>query len=127
MPTNRSPQQKLNDAVMYALKEGCFFPVPEPPEGAAVQELVQWGAMRNLHDAIAEFSAALDAKDAATPAEGGWRDVEIDPPSYGKRVEIFSPAYPKDDPMRVRIVSWVTKMTDATHWREIIEPQPKGE
>ncbi len=43
----------LRDAVLYALKEGCFFPVPQPTPGASVRELVQWGAMRNLHDAIA--------------------------------------------------------------------------
>jgi hypothetical protein len=48
-------QQRLNDAVLYALKEGCFFPVPEPRRGASVRELIQWGAMRNLHDAIADF------------------------------------------------------------------------
>lgn len=51
-------QQKLNDAVMYALREGCFFPVPEPQRGATTKELIQWGAMRNLHDAIAEFNRA---------------------------------------------------------------------
>lgn len=51
-------QTKLNRAVMYALKEGCFFPVPEPPKGATTRELIQWGAMRNLHDAIAEFNRA---------------------------------------------------------------------
>lgn len=51
-------QQKLNRAVMYALREGCFFPVPEPQKGASVEDLVKWGAMRGLHDAIAEFNRA---------------------------------------------------------------------
>lgn len=49
------PQQQLNDAVLYALKTGCFFPVPQPIPGATVEELIKWGAMRNLHDAIAAF------------------------------------------------------------------------
>ena len=59
-----SPQDWLNKAVMYALKEGCFFPVPEPPPGASVRVLVQWGAMRNLHNAIATFNRK-------EPAHGG--------------------------------------------------------
>ena len=46
-------QEALNDAVLYALKAGCFFPVKEPPSGAGPQKRVQWGAMRNLHQAIA--------------------------------------------------------------------------
>ncbi len=54
----RTPQQKLNEAVLYALRSGCFFPVPEPKPGATVEELVRWGAMRHLHDAIAEFYRA---------------------------------------------------------------------
>lgn len=49
-------QEQLNHAVFYALRVGCFFPVPEPRRGAAVRELIQWGAMRNLHTAIADFS-----------------------------------------------------------------------
>lgn len=41
-------------AVLYALKCGCLFPVPQPKPGATVDELIRWGAMRNLHRAIAE-------------------------------------------------------------------------
>ncbi len=48
-------QEKLNQAILYALKEGCFFPVPTPKPWASTHELIQWGAMRNLHTAIAEF------------------------------------------------------------------------
>jgi hypothetical protein len=51
----QAKQQALNDAVLYALRSGCFFPVPAPKPGASVQELIYWGAMRNLHTAIAEF------------------------------------------------------------------------
>jgi len=51
----KDPQHALNAAVLYALREGCFFPVPEPRPGAPVQAWIQWGAMRNLHTAIAEF------------------------------------------------------------------------
>lgn len=43
------------DAVLYALREGCFFPVPIPEPGATVRQLIRWGAMRNLHRAIAEY------------------------------------------------------------------------
>jgi hypothetical protein len=49
----RDSQDWLNQAVLYALKEGCFSPVPEPHPNASARDLVQWGAMRNLHDAIA--------------------------------------------------------------------------
>ncbi len=52
---SRESQERLNNAVWYALKEGCFFPVPEPKAGATTRGLIQWGAMRNLHAAIAEF------------------------------------------------------------------------
>ena len=50
-----SQQDILNAAIFYALRAGCFFPVPQPRVGASVQELIQWGAMRHLHDAIADF------------------------------------------------------------------------
>lgn len=52
---DRTPQQQLNDAIFYALREGCFFPVPEPKPGASTRDLIQWGAMRNLHTAIRRF------------------------------------------------------------------------
>jgi hypothetical protein len=59
-----SPQEKLNHAVFYALREGCFFPVPFPnPRTCATQDLVQWGAMRYLHDAISEFAKAQRQSD----------------------------------------------------------------
>ncbi len=48
-----STQDELNNAILYALREGCFFPVPEPSTDADVRAWVQWGAMRNLHTAIA--------------------------------------------------------------------------
>ena len=47
-------EKRIVDAVLYALRSGCFFPVPEPKPGASVQALIQWGAMRHLHDVIAE-------------------------------------------------------------------------
>ncbi len=55
--TPTAEQDKLNQAVIYALKSGCFFPVPEPQPPYSVEQLVKWGAMRNLHSAIAEFFA----------------------------------------------------------------------
>lgn len=53
-----TPQERLNQAVLYALREGCFFPVPQPKLGASVRTWVKWGAMVNLHNAIAEFCRA---------------------------------------------------------------------
>lgn len=43
----------IADAVLYALRCGCFFPVPEPRSGATVDDLTRWGAMRHLHDVVA--------------------------------------------------------------------------
>jgi hypothetical protein len=50
-----SKQETLNNAVLYALKVGCFYPVPEPRASDSALAWVKWGAMRHLHDAIAEF------------------------------------------------------------------------
>lgn len=47
-------QNRLNLAVRYALRVGCFHPVPEPPPGASTEAWVRWGAMRALHEAMAE-------------------------------------------------------------------------
>ena len=55
--TNEQAQAELVDAVFYALRCGCFFPVPEPKPGASVEDLTRWGAMRHLHDAIAAYAA----------------------------------------------------------------------
>ena len=51
----RDPQEQLNAAVLYALRAGCFFPVPKPKVGAPVRTWIQWGAIRNLHTAMAAF------------------------------------------------------------------------
>jgi hypothetical protein len=54
-----SKQEKLNAAILYAFKSGCFFPVRFPKLGRSqrrnIRALTKWGAMRNLHSAIAEF------------------------------------------------------------------------
>lgn len=57
--------------------------------------------------------AVEDRIDAHLPQ---WQAIESREPEYGQRVLIFSPCYDAGDPMRYRIVSWVTRMTDATHW-----------
>ena len=57
----RPHEQKIIDAVLYAVNNGCFFPVPYPPETKrqwTTRDMVQWGAMRHLHTAIAEYSRA---------------------------------------------------------------------
>ena len=46
-------QAALNAAVLYALRSGCFFPVRAPRPGWSADRLVKWGAMVNLHKAIA--------------------------------------------------------------------------
>jgi hypothetical protein len=51
----RPEQQRLNAAILYAVQCGCFFPVPPPEPSASVEALVQWGALRHLHDAIRAF------------------------------------------------------------------------
>ena len=55
MSEPREKERRIVDAVLYAMREGCFTPVPDPKPGASVRELVQWGAMRNLHTAVAEY------------------------------------------------------------------------
>ena len=40
------------EAVRYAMRVGCFHPVPEPGRDASATEWIRWGAMRNLHDAM---------------------------------------------------------------------------
>jgi hypothetical protein len=61
-------QDKLNFAVFYALRHGCFFPVRRP-EGkrATVKNLTKWGALSYLHTAIAEFDRAKAKADGLAP------------------------------------------------------------
>jgi hypothetical protein len=60
----------LVDAVMYALREGCFFPVPQPRSPYRVRDLIKWGAMRNLHTKIAEYDRLLASPGGgSTPAQ----------------------------------------------------------
>lgn len=47
-------KERIVDAVLYALRCGCLFPVPAPKPRASTQELIRWGAMRNLHAAVAD-------------------------------------------------------------------------
>lgn len=49
-------ERELIQAVLYAVGEGCFFPVPEPKRGAGILAWKQWGAMRHLHDKIAAYT-----------------------------------------------------------------------
>ena len=66
-------QDTLNAAILYALREGCFFPVKVPRVGASTQELIQWGAMRHLHDAIADFFRPPKASPSSAFAVSGGR------------------------------------------------------
>jgi hypothetical protein len=53
-----------------------------------------------------------------------WEPRANTPPE-GKRILVFSPAYPEGDPMRVRIIDsqFLATMTDATHWAIVHEPK----
>ena len=51
--------EAIKDAILYAMHEGCLFDVPEPKPGAATQELIRWGAMRNIHNAVAAYRVIL--------------------------------------------------------------------
>ena len=51
--TTTEREHVVVEAVLYALREGCFFQVPAPRPPYRVRDLIQWGAMRNLHTAIA--------------------------------------------------------------------------
>jgi hypothetical protein len=48
-------QEAVVKAVLYAMRCGCLFPVRVPRRGASVHALVRWGAMRHLHDVVAEL------------------------------------------------------------------------
>lgn len=54
-------QARVIDAVLYALKEGCFYPVPMPDVHDGHRAWVQWGAMRFLHDAIRQLDLSGQA------------------------------------------------------------------
>ena len=55
--TRLSTQERaIVSAVLYAMREGCFFPVPEPKAPYTVATLIRWGAMRNLHHAVAAYT-----------------------------------------------------------------------
>ena len=62
-------QAEVIDAVLYAIGEGCFFPVPEPGPDAGARAWLQWGAMRNLHNAIAALGRAGQADRALYTGE----------------------------------------------------------
>ena len=49
-------EQALIRAVLYAVRNGCFFPVRKPKRTWDVRAWIKWGAMVNLHQKIAEYS-----------------------------------------------------------------------
>jgi hypothetical protein len=57
------------NAVLYAMRQGCFFPVPEPKPPYSVKQLRQWGAMRNLHDAVAKLDRHVSGWPSAVISE----------------------------------------------------------
>lgn len=61
----KGQEHKVVMAVLYAMCNGCFFPVCEPRPKASANAWIRWGAMRNLHDAVAELTRA-------NPLLGTW-------------------------------------------------------
>ena len=61
----KATHEKVVMAVLYAMRNGCFFPVCEPRPKASANAWIRWGAMRNLHDAVAELTRA-------NPLLGTW-------------------------------------------------------
>lgn len=61
-PGPRLALTQLEQAIFYALRCGCFFPVPRPRRGASVEELKKWGALRHFHDVAAERFKELGSK-----------------------------------------------------------------
>ena len=51
-----SKEAAIVQAVLYAMRHGCFFPVPEPKPPYRIPDLIRWGAMRALHTAVAEYT-----------------------------------------------------------------------
>jgi len=38
-------EHEIVEAVLYAMRHGCFFPVPEPTPPYRVPDLIRWGAL----------------------------------------------------------------------------------
>ena len=55
-PPQKEREKAVVDAVLYAMRSGCFFPVPKPKPPYHLKDLIQWGAMRHLHDTVAELT-----------------------------------------------------------------------
>lgn len=118
----RSAQRELNDAVMYALKEGCFFPVSEPKAGATTQELIQWGAMRHLHDAIARFNREPTSRQAGERQSELEECLQVENDSlraelgqvYAREVRDSKPSTAESELATIKtIFEWFTKKIDA--------------
>ena len=63
---SESARDAVVNAVLYAMRCGCFFPVPEPTPPYTVEQLTQWGAMRHLHDAVAALQREPDRRPTET-------------------------------------------------------------
>ena len=50
-----SAEQEVVNAVLYAMRCGLFFPVRTPKSPSTVEQWVKWGAMKNLHNAVAKL------------------------------------------------------------------------
>ena len=61
-PMTDDQAQAIAAAVLYAMQQGCFFPVPEPRPPYSIERLRQWGALRHLHDVVAEATRAHEER-----------------------------------------------------------------
>lgn len=64
-------------------------------------------------------------KQKESMVSGCWVNRDVKLPDCG-RVLVFSPVYPKDDPMRFRIIDsqFVRISTDVTHWLSLEDIEP---
>lgn len=66
-------ERAVVDAVLYAMRTGALFPVKFPARVRGhyrTADLIKWGAMRYLHDAVAELSRGAVLKGEATSPSG---------------------------------------------------------
>ena len=51
-------EQAIVRAVLYAMRSGCLMSVPPPKPPYRRRDLIRWGAMRNLHQQVADYTKA---------------------------------------------------------------------
>jgi hypothetical protein len=68
-------EAEVIEAVLYAMKEGCFFPLRKPKPGAGIRRWVKWGAIQNLHNAVANYTRREQAAGSNQCRAGANRSI----------------------------------------------------